>query len=407
VCSWLLTAPPRPDVPALDEVLASSPTVVMLLDASGAVGRLIPHDAVFLGRPPREYIGRTPPEVFGLSPGEPGSEALPGRLRVALDADGREVPVLVSRAPGESALVLTVVEELSGLRAKNQRMADIQHNLTRQRQTELEAANELYQKQALELKRVLGELENRNQKIVEELELAGELQKSLLPREFPRDVALEFSHKYLPASYVSGDFFDVIPLGKGRAGIIVADVSGHGVAPAFLTTMFKGIFKANAAECDSPATVMTRVNREMCSALRSEHYLTAFYAIVDTERMECRYSNAGHPRQLILRTDGAAEEITSEGFFIGMFEGTEYGEETSPLDPGDKLLLYTDGVIEVANVRGEQFGRDGILRVAAEHAEAGPEELSAALFQELLSHLGEASFPDDVTILVAQVLGSI
>jgi phosphoserine phosphatase RsbU/P len=412
LCGWLASRAGPDRAGEIERHLRASPTVIMTLDGQGVVTGVHPRGARFLGQDAALYAGRQAAELFGGPGGSsPASSPEAGALRMIADADGKEIPLLVSVSPGPdgrpAALVVTAVREAEGYIRRNALMAGIHQNMTLQRQSELEAANELYQKQAMELTRVLGELENRNQKIVEELELAGELQQSLLPKEFPRDMALEFSHKYLPASYVSGDFFDVIPLGPGKAGIIVADVSGHGVAPAFLTTMFKGIFKANAADCGSPAVVMTRVNKEMCQTLRSEHYLTAFYAVIDTERMQVTYSNAGHPKQLLLRAAGPAEELTTAGFFIGMFEGTEYGEASCAISPGDRLLLYTDGVIEVADAGGTQFGREGILRVAQANAGEGAEALSAALFQELLGFLGDATFPDDVTIIVAQAIDSL
>jgi phosphoserine phosphatase RsbU/P len=291
--------------------------------------------------------------------------------------------------------------------ARVKRLEDIRVKMAEQRVLELGSANELLERQAKELKETLSRLDGANRQLIEELNLASELQKSLLPRSYPNDVPLEFAHKFIPLNSIGGDFFDVLRLDEKTLGMVIADVSGHGVGPALVTAMFKTSFGNHCKSLRSPSSLMATLNMELGNMLTTGHYVTAFAAIIDTETLELRYCSAGHPNQLIVKADGTTLELATMGFFLGMMPDMNYEEKSAVLDPGDTLVLFTDGVFESPDSKGEPFGREGIIRSIAARLGSGAAELSDGLFTDLLSWSQGVEASDDVTILMAQVIESL
>lgn len=332
----------------------------------------------------------------------PAPESL-GETYLCLDKAYRGVSLRRTRLMALHYLAQGLPLALGTFSQKQRRLRGVQERMTRQRTLELEGANELLQRQADEIKHALELLEQRHTEMEQEINLASELQKSLLPRDFPRDIPLDFAHKFFPLSAVGGDFFDVVRIGEHRLGLIITDVSGHGVAPAFITAMFKSAFGNLASNEDSPARLMARLNALFVRTLRTEHYLTCFYAILDWELGECRYCNAGHPKQILLRSDGSLEELGSMGFFLGMFDDTEYEDRTTSLSPGDCLCLFSDGIMETQGSEGKAFGRDGIVEVLREYSSQDLDQASDALMARLLGFMQGPAFEDDITYLIVRL----
>jgi sigma-B regulation protein RsbU (phosphoserine phosphatase) len=334
---------------------------------------------------------------------------------VVAEAESLELPLL--RIPSDAdaadavgwALGLADDRNMDATRsdARVRRLEDIRVKMAEQRSLELSAANELLQKQAQNLKDAMARLDGANRQLMDELNLASELQKSLLPRAYPSDAPLEFAHKFVPLNSIGGDFFDVLRLDERTLALVIADVSGHGVGPALVTAMFKSSFGLVSKTLRSPAALMASLNAEMNNFLTTGHYVTAFTAFIDLETLEMRYCSAGHPNQILMRASGEAEELATMGFLLGMIEGMDYEEKSAVLAPGDTLVLFTDGVFESANREGSLFGREGIVRSLSERRGAGPSELSGGLFSDLLAWTEGTEAADDVTILMAQVLESL
>ncbi len=287
------------------------------------------------------------------------------------------------------------------------RLEDIRVRMAEQRALELAAANEMLEQQAKDLKETLARLDSANRQLIDELNLASELQKSLLPRSYPNEAPLEFAHKFIPLNTIGGDFFDVVRLDEKTLGLIIADVSGHGVGPALVTAMFKSSFGLESKNTKSPAALMSTLNETLIGFLTTGHYVTAFAAFIDIESLEMRYCSAGHPNQLVVRADGTSIELATMGFLLGMMENMDYKEKSLVLDPGDTLVLFTDGVIESSDSEGTLFGREGILRSAADRQGSGAQELSDGLLSDLLAWTEGTEASDDVTILMAQVIESL
>lgn len=291
--------------------------------------------------------------------------------------------------------------------AKVKRLEDVRVRMAEQRALELAAANELLQGQAKDLREALARLDGANRQLVEELNLASELQKSLLPRAYPNDVPLEFAHKFMPLNSIGGDLFDVLRLDERSLALVIADVSGHGVGPALVTAMFKSSFGLQCKSIRSPAALMEALNIELNGSLTTGHYVTAFAAFIDTESLEMRYCSAGHPNQLLVRADGSSEELGTMGFLLGMIDGVDYEEKTVALGSGDTLILFTDGLFESPDASGEPYGREGILRSISARRGSGAAELSDGLLTDFLSWTEGTDASDDVSILIAQVIESL
>ena len=188
-----------------------------------------------------------------------------------------------------------------------------------------------------------------------ELETARRIQLSLLPRQIPEHPGLDIAARFAPVTAVAGDIYDVVPLGSGSIGLFVADVSGHGIPAALVASMVKVAFAAEAGRADDPAAVLTAMNQTLCRHL--EHaYVTAVYAVVNTERQTLTIATAGHPPPL-LHSQGETSSLECEhGVMLGVFPDAQYRNlEVVPFAPGDRLLLYSDGVVEACNRAGEFF----------------------------------------------------
>jgi serine phosphatase RsbU (regulator of sigma subunit) len=291
--------------------------------------------------------------------------------------------------------------------ARVSRLEDIRVKMAEQRVLELATANELLVSQEKELKETLARLDGVNRELVDELNLASELQKSLLPRSYPSDIPLEFAHKFIPLNSIGGDFFDVLRLDARTLGMVIADVSGHGVGPALVTALLKSSFGLHCRGLRSPAAIMTALNEELENVLITGHYVTAFAALIDTESLELRYCSAGHPNQLLIKANGESHELATMGFLLGMMANMDYEEKSLILDPGDSLVLFTDGVIESPDMEGRFFGREGILRSVSSRRGSSVDELSDGLLTDLLSWTQGTEASDDITILMTQVIESL
>ncbi|HEQ71411.1 MAG TPA: serine/threonine-protein phosphatase [Spirochaetia bacterium] len=269
---------------------------------------------------------------------------------------------------------------------------------------ELQKTNQALLEKATRLQQTRDELDLSNRRIKEELALANIIQNSFLPKQFPIDFPISFSHKYIPHEYIGGDFFDVLQIDDAHLGVLIADVSGHGVSSALITAMLKSSFSHAARGCLSPSAVLSTVNKEFTKVMRTEQFITAFYAIIDTESLTVRFANAGHPHQFILRAEGGCDVVGANGFFLGMFEHTIYEEAETPLSAGDRLVFFTDGIIECPNAEGVQFGKTRLAEILEAHRGDNIEMLSKNVIVELIAYMADYRFPDDITLLVAEII---
>jgi sigma-B regulation protein RsbU (phosphoserine phosphatase) len=239
--------------------------------------------------------------------------------------------------------------------------------------------------------------------IEKELEIARQIQTSILPREVPRLAELDVAARYLPMSAVAGDFYDFLLLDDKRVGILIADVTGHGVPAALIASMLKVAFAGQTAHAEDPARVLASVNQALCGKF-DDHFVTAAYVFLDLDAKLLRYAGAGHPPVLFVnRAQGAARSIEQNGLFLGMFPEAEYTSLEVPLRSGDRYLLYTDGLAEAKNVSEQEFSQEGLKRFLETHSHLGTAEISYELLKEIaqwsLRPAGQNQ-EDDMTLLV-------
>ena len=229
-----------------------------------------------------------------------------------------------------------------------------------------------------------------------ELELARRIQHSLLPAAFPESRAFRVAARYVPMNSVAGDFYDFLVAGAARAGLLIADVSGHGVPAALIASMVKMAAVSQRAEAAHPATLLTGMNRALCGNTQGQ-YVTAACVHLDAGARELRYAAAGHPAMLLLRR-GQVIEIAENGLLLAAVDGIEYCECAVPIESGDRLLLYTDGVLEARNTAGEFFGEDSLSNVLMATATMPPPEAADEIIAQV-QHWGRSQ-DDDLTVLI-------
>ncbi len=246
--------------------------------------------------------------------------------------------------------------------------------------------------------------ERRLLSIENELAIAREIQTSILPSCVPEIDNLCISADYRPMTAVAGDFYEFIPVDQKRVGILVADVSGHGVPAALIASMIKVAMQSVVPCAHDPRAVLRGLNHLLSGQLRGQFVSTA-YLWLDTENRTVLYSAAGHPPLLRWR-QGRLERIESNSLLFGVIpECDDYPVCTMLINPGDRFLLYTDGVTEPENASGDSFGDIRLEQVVRNNARRPPSELSDELLSEI-RHWQRASITqqDDITLIVIDVV---
>jgi sigma-B regulation protein RsbU (phosphoserine phosphatase) len=251
-------------------------------------------------------------------------------------------------------------------------------------------------------RRVFGN-ERRLATLAQELETARRIQASILPRALPSVAGLRVAVRYQPMTAVAGDLWDFLAA-DGRVGLLVADVSGHGVPAALVASMVKVAFEAQRGLAAQPAEVVAGMNAALCRVLDGP-FVTAIYASLSPGQGRLGFAGAGHPPALLWRPGSRSVELLSEnGLLMGFDGAARYEVGEVPVGPGDRLLLFTDGLIEAADASGEQFGLERLERALAEGGALDAEHLADELLAELRRFHGAPGFEDDLTLLVADVL---
>lgn len=237
--------------------------------------------------------------------------------------------------------------------------------------------------------------------IQRELALARSIQLSLLPGEFPSSSSFRVAALYVPMTSVAGDFYDFVVAGEACAGLLIADVSGHGVPAALIASMVKMAAISQREQAARPGVVLTGMNRALFGNTQGQ-YVTAAYASLDAQRGELRYAAAGHPAMLLLR-DGQVREVAENGLLLAAVNGIEYSERALPIAPGDRFVLYTDGLVEARNAGGRLFGEDALFSAVRASASLAPREAAMEVIRSVQAWAPAQE--DDLTILVCDYAG--
>jgi sigma-B regulation protein RsbU (phosphoserine phosphatase) len=247
------------------------------------------------------------------------------------------------------------------------------------------------------------ENERRLLTIESELETARQIQISILPENVPALPRLRVAAAYRPMSAVAGDFYQFIELDEHRLGVLVADVSGHGVPAALIAAMMKTAVQSIVPCAHSPRAVLEGLNR-MLSGQGHNQIITSAYLFIDAENYKARYSAAGHPPLLLSRA-GTLQRIESNGLVFGVTSEPDYPVRDLELCAGDRLLLYTDGVIEPENAKGEAFGNFKLEQVILGAQMCQPSQLIDRLLGEIRAwQPASMAQQDDITVVAIEVL---
>ena len=232
--------------------------------------------------------------------------------------------------------------------------------------------------------------------IQKELDVAKRIQLSILPGQFPRSPHFHVAVRYVPMTSVAGDFYDYVVAEDGRAGLLIADVSGHGVPAALIASMVKLAAASQRATASDPSQFLLGMNAALYGNTQSQ-FVTAAYVYLDSRSRELRYSAAGHPPMFLLR-NGAVLEMQENGLMLAAFDFATYSNATRQLEEGDRLLLYTDGLIEASNSTGEFFGREALAEALRKTIGYSPAEAA----DQILSSVQKWSTTqdDDLTLIV-------
>ena len=235
-----------------------------------------------------------------------------------------------------------------------------------------------------------------------ELETARQIQLSILPDEIPRIQGLDIAARYITMNAVAGDFYDFIVVDDKHLGILVADVSGHGMPAALIASMLKIALAAQVAHAADPARVLLGLNQALCGKFQ-HHYVTAAYMYVDMVKRTLTYAGAGHPPLLLWGGSSAGvRDVAENGLFLGKFDFATYSSVEVPLEGGDWGLLYTDGIPETTNQSGTEFGTDRFKQFLAAEQNTSADHFANGLLKELSSWSARApgeDLDDDITLV--------
>ena len=246
----------------------------------------------------------------------------------------------------------------------------------------------------------LVERERERQRLEQEINIARDIQQALLPRDFREYPHLSVTGFNLPCLAVGGDYFDVFPLSDGRTAFLIADVSGKGLGAAILTTMLQGALSGMTLGID-PASVFNHVNRFLCDHSEVGRYATMFFGILDQDG-NLEFINAGHPSPILIRR-GVAEEAFTEGSYpVGLVPEAEYTAVCLKLEPGDTLVLFSDGVTEAMDPDEQMFGITRLKELLTGQIECPLELLQKCVLEAVENFARGAHQADDLTLLIVR-----
>ena len=238
-----------------------------------------------------------------------------------------------------------------------------------------------------------------------ELSIARQIQSSILPQAMPRVAGLTLAARYRPMSAVAGDFYDFVEIDRHQLGVLVADVSGHGVPAALIASMVKVALAAQRERADQPAAVLAGLNETLWDQLGGQ-YVTAAYLFIDTRSALMRYAAAGHPYMVHLTHGGQdVREIEKNGLALGFMRDARYEELELPLETGDRLLLYTDGLTEAENASEDFFGLERVKIALTAGVALPPDRAADALLNTMDAWSGRP-VADDLTIVLVDAVGA-
>jgi serine phosphatase RsbU (regulator of sigma subunit) len=284
--------------------------------------------------------------------------------------------------------VMLIEEAAGGLRFRTRRLEIITGIA---QQAALAIQNDLLQKEMFVRER-----------LETEVQMARQIQKTFIPESLPEVAGWEFAARWKTARQVGGDFYDVFYLPGEQIGLFIADVADKGVPAALFMALTRTLVRAAVLDTDSPAEALRRVNDLLFPDTKQGMFVTAVYAVLDTERNQLTYVNAGHNPPIWVKCDGTLERLTRSGVALGASEEARYEQRVIQLDQEDSLLLYTDGLTEAFNNDGEFFGDTRLDEALVSNSCSSAHELIDVVEKSLIDFVQDMPAADDLTMLVVR-----
>jgi len=254
----------------------------------------------------------------------------------------------------------------------------------------------------LALRRFQKRLQKANKRYEKELKLAGSLQANLIPKQAPAIPGFQMSFVLRSARETSGDFYDFFPLNSGHFGILVADVVDKGAAAALLMAFGQTLLRTLAEKLpEHPDRVLNNVNQRMLSYTDASHFITVFYGILEPEKNELVYSNAGHNPAIHLKAgNGEMTLLKNTGMPLGLYDDQDWQQRKIQLDPGDLVVMYTDGVTDAQNPLNQLYGMERFSKTIQANRKCPPAELEKLVLEDIDRFLDGAPQPDDMAMVI-------
>jgi phosphoserine phosphatase RsbU/P len=241
------------------------------------------------------------------------------------------------------------------------------------------------------------------ERLERELEIARQIQNSILPQEMPSAAGYQFGALMKPARAVGGDFFDFIPLAGGKWGVVIGDVSDKGTPAALFMALTYSLLRAIARRTENPAHTLREVNEHLLEINSSGMFVTLVYGILDPASREFAYARAGHTHPLILYPDGTHILLPKKpGQPLGLFDEPLLDEQAIQLPYGGCVLMYSDGLSETENQQGEVYEENRLIQFINEHSSLNAQDLCNQIYEDVSSFAGKTNPHDDFTVVAVQ-----
>jgi phosphoserine phosphatase RsbU/P len=372
------------------------------------------HFCKILGRPLEEIVGKTD---FDFFPRELAEKYQRDDRRVLQTGKPYETVEEHQPPSGGKIYVQVVKTPLYGADGGIIGLQGIFWDITQQR-----LAEEKIRRVNALLAQSRKELRVRNAQMEDDLKMAREIQLTMLPQQYPTfpraaspsESAFQFTHRYLPAGTVGGDFFAVSALSENEAGVFICDVAGHGVRSALVTAMIRALAEELKPLAKDPGQFLSKLNSDLHAILKhtdTPMLTTAFYLMVDSKSGTMRYANAGHPKPLLIRRSASrVEPLANAGGksqpVLGLFEAANYETTEVTLDPKDLVMLFTDGLYEVQDRKDELYSQEMLVAGVQRRTQLSAPQLFDELLAEIRRFAADSDFDDDVCLVAVEYAGA-
>jgi serine phosphatase RsbU (regulator of sigma subunit) len=235
-----------------------------------------------------------------------------------------------------------------------------------------------------------------------QLQMAIDVQTHLLPLSDPQIPGFEIAGICIPAEKIGGDYYDYLYLADGTLGVVVADVSGHGISSALVMSAFRSLLRTYTQHKGSPSDIACKINTRLPEFTGGDHFITMVYGILEPVKNRMTFTRCGHPSPLLLHVDGVAETLRLNRPAFGIYDEVNYLDEIKDLKTGDILVMFTDGVMDAENLEGEAFGTRRLLKAIVTHRALPATQMIQKVIDETRAFCGFRPYQDDFSMVIVK-----